>query len=52
VAAIVKLPDVKQKLDEMGTIPVGNSPAEFDAFLASETVKWGQVVRAAKITAE
>jgi tripartite-type tricarboxylate transporter receptor subunit TctC len=52
VAAIVKLPDVKQKLDEMGTIPVGNSPPEFDAFLASETVKWGQVIRAAKITAE
>ena len=52
VAAIVKLPDVKQKLDEMGTIPVGNSPAEFDAFIASETVKWGQVIRDAKITAE
>ena len=52
VAAIVKLPDVKQKLDEMGTIPVGNSPAEFDAFIVSETAKWGQVIRDAKITAE
>jgi tripartite-type tricarboxylate transporter receptor subunit TctC len=52
VAAIVKLPDVRQKFDEMGTIPVGNSPAEFEAFVASETVKWGKVIRDAKITAE
>lgn len=52
VAAIVKLPDVKQKLDEMGTIPIGNSPAEFEAFIASETLKWGRVIRDAKITAE
>lgn len=52
VAAIVKLPDVKQKLDDMGTIPVGSSPAEFEAFIASETAKWGKVIRDAKITAD
>jgi tripartite-type tricarboxylate transporter receptor subunit TctC len=52
VAAIVKLPDIKQRLDEMGTIPVGSTPAEFDAFIASETVKWGKVIREAKITAD
>jgi tripartite-type tricarboxylate transporter receptor subunit TctC len=52
VAAIVKLPDVKQRLDEMGTIPVGSSPAEFESFIASETTKWGKVIRDAKITAD
>jgi tripartite-type tricarboxylate transporter receptor subunit TctC len=52
VAAIVKLPDVKQRLDEMGTIPVGSSPAEFESFIASETAKWGKVIRDAKITAD
>jgi tripartite-type tricarboxylate transporter receptor subunit TctC len=52
VAAIVKLPDVKQRLDEMGTIPVGGSPAEFESFIASETTKWGKVIRDAKITAD
>lgn len=52
VAAIVKLPDVRQKLDEMGTIPVGSSPAEFEAFITSETAKWGKVIRDAKITAD
>ena len=52
VAAIVKLPDVKQKMDEMGTIPVGSTPAEFELFIGSETAKWGKVIREAKITAE
>ena len=52
VAAIVKLPDVKQKFDEMGTIPVGSTPAEFESFIGNETVKWGKVIRDAKITAE
>ena len=52
VAAIVKLPDVKQKFDEMGTIPVGSTPAEFESFIGTETAKWGKVIRDAKITAE
>ena len=52
VAAIVKLPDVKQRLDEMGTIGVGSTPAEFESFIGSETIKWGKVIRDAKITAE
>lgn len=52
VAAIVKLPDVKQRLDEMGTIGVGSSPAEFESFIGNETAKWGKVIRDAKITAE
>ena len=52
VAAIVKLPDVKQRLDEMGTIAVGSTPREFESFIGSETAKWGKVIRDAKITAE
>ena len=52
VAAIVKLPDVKQRLDEMGTVAVGSTPAEFESFIGSETAKWGKVIRDAKITAE
>ena len=52
VAAIVKLDDIKSKLDAMGTIPAGSTPAEFEAFIASETAKWGKVIRDAKITAE
>ena len=52
VAAIVKLDDVRERLDGLGTIPVGSSPAEFDAFIGAEMAKWGKVIREAKITAE
>ena len=52
VAVIVKLPDVKQRFDEMGTIAVGSTSAEFESFIGSETAKWGKVIRDAKITAE
>ncbi len=52
VARIVRLDDVKAKLEGMGTIPVGNTPEEFDTFIASETAKWGKVIRDAKVTVE
>jgi tripartite-type tricarboxylate transporter receptor subunit TctC len=52
VAAIVKLPDVKARLDEMGTIPVGSTPAEFEDFIAKETAKWGKVIRDANVKPE
>jgi tripartite-type tricarboxylate transporter receptor subunit TctC len=50
VGRIVKLDDVKKRLDDMGTVPVGNGPAEFQAFIDAETTKWAQVIRRAKVT--
>lgn len=50
IAAIVRENDVRARLDSMGTIPVGNSPAEFEQFIADETAKWGKVIRAAKVS--
>jgi tripartite-type tricarboxylate transporter receptor subunit TctC len=50
IAAIVKMDDVKARLDTMGTIPAGSSPAEFEKFIAAETAKWGKVIREAKVT--
>jgi tripartite-type tricarboxylate transporter receptor subunit TctC len=52
VAAIVKLDDVRERFEGMGTIPVGSTPAEFDTFIGSEVAKWGKVIREGKITAE
>jgi tripartite-type tricarboxylate transporter receptor subunit TctC len=52
VARIVRMDDVKARLEAMGTIPVGNSPEEFEAFLKTETAKWGKVIRDAKVTPE
>lgn len=36
--------DVKTKLAEQGSEPVGNTPAEFRAFIDSELVKWRRLV--------
>jgi tripartite-type tricarboxylate transporter receptor subunit TctC len=50
IAAIVRLDDVRARLDAMGTIPVGSTPAEFQAFIDAETAKWGKVIREAKVS--
>ena len=52
VARIVRLDDVKARLEAMGTIPVGGTPEEFDAFITAETAKWGKVIRDAKVTVD
>jgi tripartite-type tricarboxylate transporter receptor subunit TctC len=52
VARIVRLDDVKARLEAMGTIPVGSGPAAFDAFINAETAKWGTVIREAKVALE
>ena len=52
VARIVRLDDVKARLEAMGTIPVGGTPEEFDGFITAETAKWGKVIRDAKVTAD
>lgn len=52
VARIVRLDDVKSRLEQMGTVPVGGTPEEFQAFIDTETAKWGKVIRDAKVTVE
>ncbi len=49
VAVIVRTDDIRLKLEAMGTVPVGSTSAEFSNFIASETAKWGQVIRTAKV---
>lgn len=48
-ARILKLPDVNERLSGLGAQPVGGTPAEFAAFIKSETVKWAKVIRDAKV---
>jgi len=52
VNAIVHSDEVRQKLEAMGTVPMGGTPAEFGVFIASETAKWGQVIRQAKVSVD
>ena len=42
----VRSPDVIERLRSLGATPVGNTPEEFAAFMAAETKKWADVVKA------
>ena len=44
--------DVRQKFEAQGVDPLWNTPAEFSAYLKSETDKWAKVVKATGAKAE
>jgi len=46
------LPDIKERLAQMGAEGVGNTPEQFSAFIKAEIAKWGKVVKAAGIQVE
>jgi tripartite-type tricarboxylate transporter receptor subunit TctC len=45
----LNMPDVRQKLASYGSEAVGQSQAEFSAFLNGEAKRWGDIVRAADL---
>jgi tripartite-type tricarboxylate transporter receptor subunit TctC len=49
VQAIIADPAMKAKLKAMGVTPVGNTSAEFKDFIAKETAKWAEVIKAADV---
>jgi tripartite-type tricarboxylate transporter receptor subunit TctC len=48
----LRSPEVKAKLAEQGSEPVGNTPAEFKAFIESELVKWRKLVEISGATVQ
>ncbi|MFJ1301050.1 Bug family tripartite tricarboxylate transporter substrate binding protein [Pseudomonadota bacterium AL_CKDN230030165-1A_HGKHYDSX7] len=42
-------PEMKRRLADEGSQPLGGTPQAFRSYLESETVKWGEVVKAAGI---
>jgi Tripartite tricarboxylate transporter family receptor len=45
-------PKMKARLTDLGVTGLPGSPADFGTLIASETEKWGRVIRAANIKAE
>jgi tripartite-type tricarboxylate transporter receptor subunit TctC len=45
VAAVVRMPEVRARLAELGAEPVGNTPEEFAAYNRSELGKWAKIVK-------
>jgi tripartite-type tricarboxylate transporter receptor subunit TctC len=51
-AAVVKKPDVQEKLIALGFEPEGSTPQEYAAQIKVELAKWARVVKAAKVQTE
>jgi tripartite-type tricarboxylate transporter receptor subunit TctC len=52
VARVVKLPEIRERLDQMSIVPSGNTPEEFRAIIARDIDKWTAVAKAANIKAD
>ena len=49
---IFGLPDVQQRMRELGATPVASTPQEFAAFVKKDTTKWRNLVRTANIVVQ
>lgn len=52
VSSILKDAEVRSRMEEQGMTIVGSSPRSFGEFIASETVRWRQVIASAGIQPE
>ncbi len=52
MVAVLKLPEVQERLTGVGLEPASGTPAEFEAFIKAEIAKWSKIIKEAGITAE
>jgi tripartite-type tricarboxylate transporter receptor subunit TctC len=52
IKRIVALPEIKERLDAIGFVPVANTPDEFAAVIKEETARWAKLIRTANLRAE
>ena len=52
IVDLVGMPDVRERIETLGFVPVANTPAEFGERLKTEMAKWGKVVHDAGIRAD
>ena len=52
IAKVLRAPEVTQRLTALGAEPVGNTPAEFGAFIRAEMARWGKIIKEKGIRAE
>jgi tripartite-type tricarboxylate transporter receptor subunit TctC len=49
IAAVLKMPDVVDKLEKQGSIPSPNTPAQFDTIIKSDTERYTKLLKDAGI---
>ncbi len=52
MARVMAMPEVRQKIEDMGALPGGGTSAELDAFTRSEIRKWAKVIKDGNIKAD
>jgi tripartite-type tricarboxylate transporter receptor subunit TctC len=52
LARIIRLPDVSARIDELGLLPVGNTPEQFAAIVRSESVLYAKLIKDLNIKIE
>ena len=50
--AVLGMPDVRERLRDLGYETVGSTPAQFGAFVKAELARWSKVIRSAGIKGE
>jgi tripartite-type tricarboxylate transporter receptor subunit TctC len=44
IATIVRIPEIKSRLEELGIVPEGDASADFAAYIRNEIAKWKRVI--------
>lgn len=52
IKAVVEVPEVKKKLEELGMVVDASGPAEFDKFTRADIERWSKIVKDADIKIE
>jgi tripartite-type tricarboxylate transporter receptor subunit TctC len=52
IVKIVNSPDFKKKMEDIGAVPIGNTPAEMAAQIKFDTERFAKLVKEAKVTVE
>lgn len=52
VNTILRMPDVRERLDTLGAEPMGGTPGDVTALIRADLAKWAEVVKAANIKIE
>ncbi len=51
LAAVLAMPEVRERIEGLGFVPRGSTPAEYRARFQAELAKWGPIIRQAGIQA-
>jgi len=52
IVNVLGMPDVRERLESMGSNPVGGTPEQFGSYVKTEIARWGKVIRDQNIRIE